>query len=238
LKSANRSALIRESAIKYGSDQLHGPQKPKMVKCVSKGRQKDPHKDDMILTAANELFLSRGYNVPLNEIAIAAGVSKQTIYARHAGKRELLDAVVRRTTMELINSFDIPYSGEEFESSLKKFGAILIDILFDPKRLTMHRLLITVAPKYPDLARHYYNCVPGTIIAELTKRIDAEASTGRLLIENTSACASFFVGLIICENHIGSLMRVSSIPDKIARKRRVNNAVSAFLKIYRPDGDC
>ena len=66
-----------------------------MTATAKRGRRPDPAKDAAILDAANALFLERGYTASVDDIAAAAGVSKQTVYARFASKEDLFEAVVR-----------------------------------------------------------------------------------------------------------------------------------------------
>ena len=63
---------------------------------MRRGRRADPQKDEAILEAATALFLERGYGASIDDIAAAAGVSKQTIYARYACKHDLLAAIARQ----------------------------------------------------------------------------------------------------------------------------------------------
>ncbi|MEZ5914862.1 MAG: TetR family transcriptional regulator [Parvularculaceae bacterium] len=76
-----------------------------MGQAAKKGRRADPQKDEAIIDAASALSPRASMASRSAGIAAAAGVSKQTIYARYAAKSDLLAAVVRRTAEDLIRAF-------------------------------------------------------------------------------------------------------------------------------------
>lgn len=67
--------------------------------------KKQPAMNDraaQLYTAAVELFIERGYrNVDVSDIAARCGVSHGTFYNYFRSKRDLLDAILNRTTEEL-----------------------------------------------------------------------------------------------------------------------------------------
>ena len=63
--------------------------------------------DDRILTAALQSFGTAGYDATsLDAVAKELGVTKQTILYHHPSKAALLDAVIDRATVDLIDTFD------------------------------------------------------------------------------------------------------------------------------------
>ena len=53
-------------------------------------------KDEHLVAVARELFVARGLEVPMSEVACAAGVGVASIYRRFPSKHDLLAAVVTR----------------------------------------------------------------------------------------------------------------------------------------------
>ena len=75
--------------------------------------------DDVLLTAAQDLFCTHGVSgTSMDDIARAAGTTKQTIYRRYASKMALIDAVVKRD-LELMGA----NNAEDFGPPLMRLKA-------------------------------------------------------------------------------------------------------------------
>jgi AcrR family transcriptional regulator len=57
---------------------------------------------EKVLSAAREAFAASGYNVPLDEIAVLAGVGPGTVYRHFPSKEELFEAVTAARLGDLI----------------------------------------------------------------------------------------------------------------------------------------
>lgn len=196
---------------------------------VRKGRRADPQKDEAILVAAMSLFLERGYGVTIDDIAAAAGVSKQTIYARYAAKHDILAAVVREVAQDLVSTL---MPGGAAPAALFRFGERFVDVVFDPRRMAMQRLIIAQASQFPDLARLYYESGPAFVRASLAAYIESEAKAGRFAVRNADQAAAQFLGLILGADHMPALMGLLGPKNENDRRTLVRAAVDAFVKLY------
>ena len=58
-------------------------------------RSKSEEKRQQILSAASDLFLTRSFEgASMDQVAVAAGVSKQTVYSHFGSKEELFSAII------------------------------------------------------------------------------------------------------------------------------------------------
>lgn len=203
-----------------------------MESAVRKGRRADPSKDEAILEAASVLFAERGYGVSIDEIASAAGVSKQTIYARYDCKHDLLAAVIHKTAEDLVSPLSIESAAPD--EALTKFGERFVDVVFNPRKVAMQRLIIAEAAQFPELARAYYENGPLFVRERLADYIGRAAQAGRLTVGDAALAASQFVGLIIGADHMTMLMGIGLPDDLAARRKRLCAAVEAFLLLYAP----
>src|ERR1700754_3577279 len=79
---------------------------------------------DAIVAAATTAFLDRGFDrTTMDEIAVAAAVSKQTVYAHFAGKEVLFLEVVRTATGV---GTDRVQSGVDFDAAVIDPGRTLL----------------------------------------------------------------------------------------------------------------
>ena len=61
-------------------------------------REEAVRRDARLLDVATKLFMERGFDgTSIDAVAVTAGVSKPTVYARYRDKRDLFTAVLRAT---------------------------------------------------------------------------------------------------------------------------------------------
>lgn len=203
-----------------------------MTAAARKGRRADPAKDEAILAAAQTLFAERGYGVSIDEIAAAAGVAKQTIYARYDGKHDLLAAVVLKTAEALVRPLAI--GAAKPEAALTEFGVRFVDVVFAPGKLAMQRLIISEAATFPALAERYCVSGPQYVRDRLSAYLARASRDGELSALDPSLAAAQFLGLVIGADHLSALMGLVVPEDERRRRVRVSAAVGAFMKIYAP----
>lgn len=198
----------------------------------TRGRKPDPAKDQAILAAARELFLKKGYGASIDEIAERAGVVKQTVYARFKSKEDLFATVIHATAEQLV----APLSASGGERAVRDTLVAIADqyhqILLEPARIQMARLMIAEAPKFPALARRYYEGGPSYVCGRLADYLSAATKRGALKVADPKLAASQFFGMIKGVEHLGALLGIDVAENELQRRRRIAAAVDAFLKIY------
>lgn len=204
------------------------------MQSVRKGRRADPSKDEAILDAARRLFTERGYAVSIDEIASKAGVSKQTIYARHECKADLLAEVIKQTAEEMVGPLELP--GSTPDDALTKFGRRFVEVAFDPKKIALQRLLISEAVSFPELAQRYYESGPRYVRDRLASYIARASAGGKLSATDPDEAASQFFGLVIGSDHLSALLGAAAAGAGEPRpEKRVERAVKAFMRLYGAD---
>ena len=87
-------------------------------------------------------------------MAAAAGVAKRTLYARFAGKPELLQVVVARLMERWLPPFDAGLlQGSGLEATLLAAARIMLATALQPEALALYRLVISEVGRFPELAR-------------------------------------------------------------------------------------
>ncbi len=195
-----------------------------------KGRQPDPLKDEAIIAAASMLFRDRGYNASIDDIAAAAGVSKQTVYVRYPSKEELFSEVVRQTADQLVGPLLAADADKAPRTVLTEFGVQYCEVLFDPDRVAMMRLMIGQAAQFPDLARRYFEGGAFYVRSLLAQYLERQNVRGRISVEEPHDAASQFLGLIKGSDHLALLLGVE--PPALTSTERAAKAVEIFMKIY------
>jgi TetR/AcrR family transcriptional repressor of mexJK operon len=156
-----------------------------------------------IREAAAGLFLEKGYQgTSMDEIAAAAQVSKQTIYTHFASKEELFADLVlanAERVEEFIEMADrtLGEPGVALDVALQKVARTYLRVVVRPDVLRLRRLVVAEASRFPELARTYYDRVPGRVLKELAHVFARLTSEGRLRISDPSLAAQHFAWLTL-----------------------------------------
>jgi TetR/AcrR family transcriptional repressor of mexJK operon len=159
-------------------------------------------KHQAILDAATALFLARGYqNTSMDEIAALAAVGKQTVYKHFADKERLFSDIIlgNIATAEGFTSdaADVLRRTDDLERDLGEVARRYLATVIQPPVLQLRRLIIGEADRFPELARIYYQRVPGHTVATLGSCFHELRERGLLQADDPALAASHFAWLIL-----------------------------------------
>jgi TetR/AcrR family transcriptional repressor of mexJK operon len=188
-----------------------------------------------LLATAMRLFLERGFEaVSVEEIAKQAGVAKRFIYARYGDKAELFIAAVEQSFVGRLEDtlHAIEPSRRGVERGLYEFGQKLIAMVMQPDAIALHRLFVSSAPQFPEVAKHFVerNRERAFALVEHVLRFYAdhgeiELRQPQLMIEQ------FFISVIGIPQRLALLgMRESAEEED----RRLRLAIRLFVNGCRP----
>jgi TetR/AcrR family transcriptional regulator, mexJK operon transcriptional repressor len=161
------------------------------------------HKRQAIATAAAELFATHGYPATsVDRIAADAGVSKQTVYEYFGSKEQLFlavmaaaeDTVLTGLAESLAPSIDDP---ADLERELVSLGKIYLRGVLDPGLMALRRLVIGEVPRFPQLARAWYEAGPGRANRQFAARFQELAQAGILKVDDPLLAANHFSWLVL-----------------------------------------
>jgi TetR/AcrR family transcriptional repressor of mexJK operon len=192
-----------------------------------------------IREAATRLFLEKGYQgTSMDEIAAAAQVSKQTIYTHFASKEELFADLVLGNA-EPVEEFvgmmsrTLAETGGTLEDGLKTVARTYLRIVVSPDVLRLRRLVLTEASRFPDLARTYYERVPGRVLQELQRVFGRLGAEGRLRIDDASLAADHFAWLVLgLPLDRGMFYAAEDATRGVDLDRIADSAVRVFMSAY------
>jgi TetR/AcrR family transcriptional regulator of autoinduction and epiphytic fitness len=149
-----------------------------------------------VVRAAMELFLEQGYErTSLQQIGKRADVSTATLFKRFPTKAALFEAMV-----EDIWAVPPPCPEKALSENpaigLRKMGLSYALLLRSPDMQAIYRLIISEAPRFPDLGHTVYDRAKGPFLKRLQDYLLAQAVAGRLVIDNVEAASNQFLAVI------------------------------------------
>ena len=190
---------------------------------------------DAIVAAATTEFLDRGFDrTTMDEIALVAAVSKQTVYAHFASKEVLFLAVIRTATG---TGTDKVQSGVDFdaavidpERTLLDFAERQLRVVSDPRLLKLRRLVVAEVPRFPELGRALHAAGPARAIDGLQRLFTRFRDGGLLAIADPAGDAALFNWLLMGEAlNNASLFGDDSYPTGAAIEAHARNVVALFI---------
>lgn len=199
----------------------------------SRGRPKDRSKEISILNAARTLFLTRGPEVTLDEIAALAGVAKVTLYAKFSDKSSLLKAVIRRESDLTVTDEQLTkFSELKIQDALCEFGIQFLAFINSRDLLGWDRLIASLENNESELPREFFDLGPGRGQRLLTQMISKAIEQGQLVeldpVEAADTLTGLWFGFVHLEIKLG--VRSPLLLDEI--NKRVKSGVDIFMKVY------
>src|SRR4051812_31805004 len=91
-------------------------------------RPADPHRREMILRAATEVFTEKGFSeTRLSDIAQRAGVVTSTLYLYFGSKEEMVSAIAQENRRILLDQLEPVLSHLQGEEDIAQFVEIVLD---------------------------------------------------------------------------------------------------------------
>lgn len=136
-----------------------------------------------LLETAMEMFLERGFeHTTIRDVAAATGMTRRTVYARYADKRELFRATLEFATVgmtiapQALEAID----RDNLEEALVAAARLRIANTLTPAGLKLQRFLHTESYRFPELVDEVYARITGptiTFVANLLRHHNACGTT-------------------------------------------------------------
>jgi AcrR family transcriptional regulator len=201
--------------------------------------RRPPDKASQILQAAREEFLKHGYGAAsMDGVALAAGVSKPTLYVYFGSKRDLFEAIIREEPERYGVLMLSGGSGRAtMLSKLLRFGRSIVDFLLSPETVASYRMVVAEAGRLPELGEIFYANGPVKFLDRLEQFVAQSMKSGALRSDNPRTAAEHLIGLVRGDLQLCVLLglNVRLTPKRIDDV--VRSGVDAFYRAYRPDVD-
>jgi TetR/AcrR family transcriptional repressor of mexJK operon len=185
-----------------------------------------------ILDAAAKIFRTQGYEAPMDDIAAEADVAKQTLYNQFGSKEDLFRALIADRAAVL----RAPLMDERHSAApryvlfalAREYHATLLS----RDGFKFMRMVISLAGRFPDTARDFYEEGPARTLAALTKWIEGEVKLGRLAVRDPALAAEHFLAMILGHVQLRGLLNVGRPLSEREIERRAAYCADAFMKAH------
>lgn len=197
-------------------------------------RKNAKRKYDAVLKAACRLFLKNGYTrTSMDAVAVAAGVSKQTVYSYFTNKDilfcQMIEAECERHAPpeSMLESPSL-----RPEDALFRIGRGYQETILSHRGLAINRLVTAEAERHPRIAKLFFESGPLKMRRMLIKYLDQPMAREEFNIQDSEKAAKFFLDLVKAGYHFRMLLRLKPVPNKKEMDEHVRDTIQAFYKIY------
>lgn len=189
------------------------------------------------IDAAREAFFANGYaGTTMSSIASKVGGSKTTLWSYFPSKEDLFAAIVDDIVDHYgqVLTLDLPVD-RPVREVLRNFGNVLMTKLTSTPLLSLYRLVVGEADRFPHLAETFYDRGPRRGKARAAEWVAEKMARGELRMGNPMRAVQQFSGL--CQSGIYQFA-ILGLPegrdlDRVAAE--VEDAVDTFYRAWKPD---
>jgi AcrR family transcriptional regulator len=203
---------------------------PSPVRRVPRG---DTRRRELV-DVAEQVFLERGFaNATMQMIASQAGGSKETLYRHFASKEALFAEIVGRKAARISGPESALARAGTTQEALFEFGHGLLTMMTKSDTSSLFRVVVAEAPRSPELAAIFYAHGPGATLERLTDYLRAATRRGDLHCQQPLRAARLFLGAVIAQHHLYSLIGQPPMPvSETEIREHVRAAIAMFLARY------
>lgn len=196
----------------------------------------DP-RNEAILTAAFDVFEEKGLRgATMLDVATAAKVSKETLYARFDNKEGLFYALLAWGSQKA--SVDLEVLTEELESdpagALENYAVACLVKMMQAESIEVYRIVVSEARRMPEIARVFdeFTCQAATKM--LDSVVDALQSKGLAQVADRGAFAEAFIGLLRGNLHHNVVLGILPSPSEDEVADYARRAMKMLLAVFAP----
>jgi AcrR family transcriptional regulator len=204
----------------------------KQSKSARADRQLSLEKTEAILHGGMQEFLTHGYAATsMDRVAVAAKVSKATVYSHFQDKESLFIALIQRLVEQKFQSIfddgDAQLMKIAPEIVLRNFANQALDIAQnEPQFLNFMRLIIGESGRFPQLARAFVANIEQTAFRKLCHYF---TNCPHLNLSDPEATARIFIGAIVHFMIVQEMLHGQDILP-MERDRIINKLIDLIVK--------
>lgn len=185
-----------------------------------------------ILASARQLFLDKGYDINLEEVAAHAGMVKRTLYNHFTSKRALLDAVLDVEHAHFRANAPL-YEGVDLRGLLTHYANLHRTFVLSEHGIKFYRLIVANVSQFPDMAASVYAAGVGGVIESLTRKLDEAVAAGTIKPTSTRRMAERFYSALGGMSHRRAATGLGFDPDDYVTQY-ADETIEMFVQALTP----
>jgi TetR/AcrR family transcriptional repressor of mexJK operon len=194
-------------------------------------RMRAADRRELILRAAGELFIAKGYSgVSMEDVLAKIGGSKATLYRHFADKAELFQSAVEALCDEWskpVHSFTPPEA--DLTATLTALGGHFADLVLTPQAIALHRLVTAEAERMPEVGRAFFEHGPAAGQAVLATYLRQARDAGEIAVADPLRAAAQLYQAMLGDAQMRLLTNSPHKPDDDEVRESISVAVRVFL---------
>lgn len=189
-------------------------------------------REKTILDAALQVFAKQGFaGATMEEIAAQAGISKPTLYQYFPNKSDLFAAMMIAKRNAMLLAFD-PSTSADMVPQLYRFATSYARTVMRPDMLSLARLIIGEAQRFPEIGRAYQAAGPDQLLVGMQNYLTSQRAAGRLIFDNALMAAEDLWGLVLSGPRNKALYDPDAQISDAALMASVLNGLRVYLRAY------
>ncbi len=186
---------------------------------------------DAFLEAGRAVFQEKGFaDATLDDVIAKSGGSRQTLYALFGGKQGLFEAIVSDNCETIYRGMVLDALATRSPAEvLEEVGTRYLAIVTSPECLSLNRMVISEAPRMPELAQRFWSLGPGRSRNFLKAFFETQIARKTLRLTDPAAAADHFIEMLSGTTRMQCLIGVRPPPSKSEAKKIVKAAIAQFL---------
>lgn len=200
------------------------------------GRPIDRSKDRAILRAASTIMFAQGPQaVTMEAVADRAGISKATLYARHADRDQLLRAVIETESFVMTRSLGkSPRTRDELSTALVTFMSSLSTFLASKRYQRLIQAMAFSSQAMAGARKTIYQNGPQRIHQVLSAYLASAAAQGLLQCAHPDQSAELLLGMMMGLDFVRAVYGMPAHRRSRAdRERHMRGIVQDFLALHQ-----
>ena len=207
---------------------------PSFYRWRSEAKPKSPPRDDSpalqaIIAAATPLFLAEGFDVSMDRVAQAAGLSRQSVFNHIGSKERLFRDVISAIHLRLMDFLPNLPETNDTRAFLTAFAIAYSEAACDPEGMALHKLLIAESNQFPDLARLSRSLGLTRAIPLISQFLRARMAEGSVRQVDPELTAESFLSAVVGVSRFRVLLG-EPLQSPERRDARLRNAVEIFIQ--------
>ncbi|MBO6673651.1 MAG: TetR/AcrR family transcriptional regulator [Rhizobiales bacterium] len=190
-------------------------------------------KEDQLLDAAEEIFLSHGYaGASVDDIVLKAGISKATLYKYFHEKEALFRAVIDRRCVEQRARLRAVTFNASTEDALIEGCKLAVTFMVSPLAQAVYRTCVAEAQRLPHVGHAFYIAAIMPMVEHLTAIFERSEEAGDLIIPDKHFAAHQFWQLARSVYFYELMFQVRDTVSQNHRNRVVKETLETFIARY------